>query len=306
MVSKGMSKLMTLSEAVAAHIHDGQTVALGLALENLIPFAVGHEIIRQAKQDLTLIGPISDLLFDQLIGAGVVERIMAAWVGNVSTGVGYRFREAVESGNLEMIDYSNHAISLALQAGAAGLPCSLTFSLLGTDILAENPNIRETECPFTGRKMAAVRALRPDVTVVHVQRADQEGNSHIWGPYGVMVEGAKAAEKVILVCEELVEPEVIRADPNRCLIPGFMVSAVVVEPWGAHPSPVQGYYGHDDAFYVDYARRTRDPAEARQWQSDWIETIEDRGEYLKTLGSERMRELMVRRPAPASEVEYGY
>ncbi len=299
-------KVIPLAEAVDRYVRDGSQVALGLALENLIPFAAGHEIIRCKKKNLTLIGPISDILFDQMIGAEAVSRVMAAWVGNVSTGIGYQFRRAVEAGKLEMIDYSNFALSLALQAGADGLPCALTMSLLGTDIMARNPNITETECPFTGQKLAAVRALRPDVAIIHVQRADKEGNSHLWGPYGVAVEGAKAARRVIVVCEELVLPEVIRADPNRCLIPGFLVDAVVVEPWGAHPAAVQGFYGHDDAYYVDYARRTRAPKEALAWQSDWIDQIQDRGEYLKLLGPERMQDLMVSRPSPAPAVEFGW
>jgi glutaconate CoA-transferase subunit A len=305
-MSDPTGKVMPLSEAVANFVSDGDVAAIGLALENLIPFAAGHEIIRQKKKDLTLVGPISDILFDQLIGAGVASKVLAAWVGNVSTGIGYNFRRAVEEGRVEMVDYSNFALSLALQAGATGLPCALTASLLGTDILAHNHNLTETACPFTGQKLVAVRAIRPDVAIVHVQRADAEGNSHLWGPYGVAVEGAKAARKVIVVCEELVRPELIRADPNRCLIPGFLVTAVVVEPWGAHPSGVQGCYNHDDAYYVDYARRTRDPKEARQWQKDWVDSLPDRGEYLKFLGPEKMRELMISRPAPAPATEFGY
>jgi len=300
------SKVMSLAEAVGRFVSDGDSVAIGLALENLIPYAAGHEIIRQGKKELTLIGPISDVLFDQLIGAGLVRKVMAAWVGNVATGLGYRFRQAVEEGKVEMVDYSNFALSLALQAGASGMPSLNTLSLLGTDTMARNPDITETSCPFTGQRLAAVRALRPDVTIIHVQRADSEGNSHIWGPYGVTVEGAKAARKLIVVCEELVPPEVIRADPNRCLIPGFLVNAVVVEPWGGHPSGVQGFYGHDDAYYVDYARRTRDPREARAWQADWIDSLADRGQYLKALGPNRMQSLMVSRPAPAPAVEFGY
>lgn len=301
-----IDKVMALDRAVDRFVEDGFKVALGLALENLIPFAAGHEIIRQGKRDLTLIGPISDILFDQMIGAGAVSRVMAAWVGNVSTGIGYQFRRAVEEGRLEMLDYSNFALSLALQAAADGLPCALTRTLLGTDILDRNPNIIETKCPFTGQRLAAVRALAPDLTILHVQRADRQGNSHLWGPYGVSVEGAKAAKRVIVICEELVAPEVIRADPNRCLVPGFIVDAVVVEPWGAHPSPVQGYYGHDDAYYVDYARRTRDPKEAAIWQTDWVDQIGDRGEYLKFLGPEKMQELMVSRSAPSPAVEFGW
>jgi len=300
------SKVMSLSEAMARFVSDGETVALGLALENMIPFAAGHEIIRQGRRDLTLIGPISDILFDQLIGAGVVKGVKAAWVGNVSTGMGYNFRRAAEGGQIEVVDYSNHSLSLALQAGASGLPCALGLSLMGTELLARNPDLKLTECPFTGRRLLAVRALRPDVAVVHVQRADALGNAHLWGPYGVTAEGVRASRKVIVCCEDLVESEVIRSDPNRTIIPGFLVSAVVVEPFGAHPSGVQGYYGHDDAFYVDYARRTRDAADAREWQREWIEEVADRGEYLKLLGPERIKQLMVSRPAPSAAVDFGY
>ncbi len=297
---------MSMSEAMARFVHDGDKVAVGLALENLIPFAAGHEIIRQKKKDLSLVGPISDILFDQLIGAGVVKKVMAAWVGNVSTGIGYNFRRAVEQGWIEMVDYSNYALALGLNAAANGLPCALTSSLLGTDILVHNPHLKVTICPFSGQKLVAVEALKPEVAIVHVQQADALGNVRLWGPYGVAVDGAKAAERTIVVCEELVPREVITSDPNRNLIPGFLVSAVVVEPWGAHPSAVQGYYGHDDAFYVEYARRTRSQEDAQTWQAEWIDGVVDRGEYLKSLGPERVQALTVSRSAPAEAVEYGY
>jgi glutaconate CoA-transferase subunit A len=299
-------KVMSLAEAIDRFVFDRDKVAIGLSLENLIPFAAGHEIIRRGKKDLTLIGPISDILFDQLIAAGVVQTVMAAWVGNVSTGVGYNFRRAVESGQVKMIDYTNYSLCLALNAAANGLPCALTKSLMGTDVLKNNPNLKLTACPFTGQRLVAVRALHPDVAIIHVQKADAEGNIHLWGPYGLAIDGAKAAKRVIVVCEELVAPEEIRADPNRCLLPGFLVSAVVVEPWGAHPSGVQGYYGHDDAFYVEYARRTRDVQQAREWQAEWIGNVADRGEYLKILGPERIRRLRVSRLAPSPAVEFGY
>jgi len=299
-------KVVSMAEAVERFVSDGDKVAIGLSLENLIPFAAGHEIVRQGKKDLTLVGPISDILFDQIIGAGGAQAVMAAWVGNVSTGIGYNFRRAVEEGRVAMIDYSNHALNLALGAAADGLPCAMTLSLLGTDILAGNDQLKVIACPFTGQRLTAVRALHPDVAIIHVQKADAEGNAHLWGPYGVAVEGAKAAQRVIVVCEELATPEEIRADPNRCLVPGFLVSAVVVEPWGAHPSAVQGYYGHDDAFYLDYARLTRDPAQARVWQAEWIDNLADRGEYLKALGPKRIQGLRVSRTAPSPEVEFGY
>ncbi len=295
-----------MSETVARFVADGDKVALGLSLESVIPFAAGHEMIRQRKRDLTLIGPISDMLFDMLIGGGTTRRVMAAWVGNVSTGLGYNFRRAVESGAVEMIDYSNFALSTALKAAADGLPFGLTFSLLGSDILACNPNLEETVCPFTGRKMVAVRALEPDVAVVNVQRADAEGNAHHWGHYGVIWEAVRAAKRTIVVCEELVDGEVIRSDPNRTLIPGFLVSAVVVEPWGAHPSGVQGYYAHDDEFYLDYAARTRRPQDAERWQAEWIDGVADRAEYIEKLGEERLNALKIRRNAFAAGVDYGY
>src|SRR5581483_3385844 len=185
------SKLMTMGEAIERFVPDGSSVALGLALEPLIPFAAGHELIRQQRRDLTLIGPISDILFDQLIGAGCVARIVAAWVGNVSEGLGYNYRRAAEQGlprPITIEDYSNYSISLALLAGALGVPYIPMVSLLGSDIARDHPSIRPAPSPLDGSPTLLVPALRPDVAIVHVQRADEEGRAHVWGGLGISEE----------------------------------------------------------------------------------------------------------------------
>src|SRR6266852_4603365 len=218
-----MSKLLTMREAIAEWVPDGASVALGLQLEQMIPFAAGHEIIRQKKRGLTLIGPISDILFDQLIGAGCVEQVIAAWVGNVMMGSAYNFRRAVEQDELKVFNMTNFSVALALQAGAMGVPFLPTRTALGSDVTKGNHFFYQIFSPFTPKEpLWAVRALNPDVTIVHVQRSDRDGNAHCWGNFGVMLEGVRAAKRVIVVAEEIVEPEVIASDPNRTVIPGFL------------------------------------------------------------------------------------
>src|ERR1700723_1252922 len=261
------SKLLTMRDAIASHVPSGSMVLLGAQLEQMIPFAAGHELIRQSRRDLTLVGPISDILFDQLIGAGCVSRVMAAWVGNVSAGVGYCFRRAVERSiprRLEVVDYSNFTLALALHAGALGVP------------------------------------------FLHVQRSDAQGNAHIWGSLGVAVDGARAARKVIVVAEEIVEPSVITSDPNRTLIPGFLVAAVVHEPGGAHPSPVQGYYGRDHAFFTEYHEQTRRLEDFEDWLARWIMHVTDRTEYWKHLGASRVEALAGKEHAFSAPADFGY
>jgi glutaconate CoA-transferase, subunit A len=303
------SKLMTMRDAIARNVPSGSTVLLGAQLEQMIPFAAGHELIRQGRRDLTLVGPISDILFDQMIGAGCVTRVMAAWVGNVSAGVGYCFRRAVEHGvrqKIEVIDYSNFTIALALHAAALGVPFLPTHATLGSDLLKKNPNLREFSSPVSGEKLVAVRALRPDVAILHVQRADAQGNAHIWGSLGVAVDGARAARKIIVVAEEIVEPRVISSDPNRTLVPGFLVEAVVHEPGGAHPSPVQGYYGRDHVFFSQYHEQTRGIDGFEEWLTQWVVRPESRAEYLKQLGTARMQSLGVKEHAYTVPADYGY
>lgn len=303
------SKLMSMRDAIAQHVPSGAMVLLGAQLEQMIPFAAGHELIRQSRRDLTLVGPISDILFDQLIGAGCVARVMAAWVGNVSAGVGYCFRRAVEHQiprRIEVVDYSNFTVAMALHAGALGVPFMPTYSTLGSDLLKKNGNLREFASPVSEETLVAVRALRPDVTILHVQRADAHGNAHIWGSLGVAVDGARAARKVIVVAEEIVAPEVIASDPNRTLVPGFLVAAVVHEPWGAHPSPVQGYYGRDHAFFSEYHEQTRRVEDAENWLSRWVIRPASRNEYLDQLGRPRADALRVKEHALAAAADFGY
>ena len=246
-----MNKVRSLHDAIAADVHDGMSVAMGCALESLIPFAASYEIIRQKKRNLTLIAPISDMQFDQLIGAGCVKKIVASWVGNVAAGLGHNYRRAAEAGiphPIEIEEHSNFTIGLGLKAGASGVPFLPSRTIKGSDF-RQGPQFAPVRCPFSGEELLGVRAIRPDVAILHVQRADEEGNTHAWGNFGVMQEAALAAKKVILTCEEIVDHDVILSDPNRTVIPGFVVSSVVHEPFGSHPSPAQGYTRRDDSFY---------------------------------------------------------
>ena len=302
-----MSKLLPLAEALRRHVPDGATVALGTALECLIPFAAAHELIRQRRQDLTLVGPISDICFEQLIAAGCVRRIVAAWVGNVQHGAAYAFRRALEQGvprPLEIEDHSNFSIALALEAAAQGVPYLPTRSLLGSDLLASNPRLRVAPCPFTGTPLVLVPALTPDVAILHVQRADAAGNCHVWGPSGVSAAAGKASRAVVVVTEELVEPAVIRSDPNRTLLPGFLVTAVVHLPWGAHPSPVQGHYNRDHPVYADWHARSTSAEGAEAWLDEWVRGPGDHSGYLAKLGRARLDRLRPRAAQLAAPVDY--
>lgn len=302
-----MPKLVSMSEAIAQFVHDGASVAMSLQLEQMIPFAAAHEIIRQKKRNLTLIGPISDVLFDQLIGAGCAEKVIAAWVGNAMMGSAYNFRRAVEGGNLRVFNMTNFTLALALQAGAMGLPFLPTRSAQGSDTAKGNHFFYQIFSPFAPKEsLWAVRALNPDVTIVHVQRADAEGNAHCWGSFGVMIEAVRAAKRVIVVAEEIVTADVISSDPNRTVVPGFLVSAVVECPYGAHPSPVQGYYNRDDAFFPEYHDQTRTPEKSQEWLDTWVYGVRDRNEYLEKLGAERLAGLAIKNHAYAAPADFGF
>jgi glutaconate CoA-transferase subunit A len=309
-----MSKLMTMRQAIAEHVPDGSSVALGLQMEQMIPFAAGQEIMRQRKRDLRLIGPISDILFDQLIGAGGVKDVVAAWVGNVMMGSAYNFRRAAEAENpgtpgekLRVFNMTNFTLALALQAGALGVPFLPTHTAMGSDVPRGNHFFYQIISPFEPKEtLLAVRALVPDVAIVHLQRADRQGNAHCWGNFGVMLEGARAAKKVIVCAEEIVEEAVIASDPNRTVIPGFLVSAVVECRMGAHPSPVQGYYKRDDAFFQQYHAETKTPADFAAWAARWVHGVADREGYAKQLGTDRVAGLGVKQHAYAAKTDYGY
>jgi glutaconate CoA-transferase, subunit A len=302
-----VSKLLTMREAIAELVPDGAMVALGLQMEQMIPFAAGHEIIRQKKRGLTLIGPISDILFDQIIAAGCVEQVIAAWVGNVMMGSAYNFRRAVEQDEIKVFNLTNFTVALVLQAGAMGVPFLPTRTALGSDVAKGNHFFNQIFSPFEPKEhLHAVRALNPDVTIVHVQRADREGNAHCWGNFGVMIEGVRAARRVIVVAEEIVEPDVIASDPNRTVIPGFLVNAVVDCPFGAHPSPVQGYYKRDDAFFRQYHEQTKTKADSEAWLDRWVNSTADRCAYINQLGACRVEELGVKQHAYAAQADFGY
>lgn len=309
-----MSKLTTLHQALAEHVPDGSSIALGLQMEQMIPFAAGHELIRQKKRGLRLIGPISDILFDQLIGAGCVKDVVAAWVGNVMMGSAYNFRRATEVENpgtpgekLQVFNMTNFSIALALQAGALGVPFLPTRTAMGSDVPTGNHFFYQIISPFEPKEtLLAVRAIVPDVAIVHVQRADRQGNAHCWGNFGVMLEGVRAAHKVIVCAEEIVDEAVIASDPNRTVIPGFLVSAVVESRYGAHPSPVQGYYKRDDAFFQQYHAETKTQADFDAWAERWIRSVADRAGYARLLGDQRLAALGVKKHAYAAAADYGY
>jgi len=303
-----MDKLRSLHDAIALDIEDGMAIAMGCALESLIPFAASHEVIRQRKKDLTLIGPISDMQFDQMIGAGCVRKIIASWVGNVAAGLGHNYRRAAEADiphPIEIEEHSNFTIGLGLQAAAAGMPFLPTRTIKGSDFVKAE-QFKRVRCPFTGEKLVAVRALRPDVAILHVQRADREGNAHAWGNYGVMREAALAAKKVILTCEEIVDHEVILSDPNRTLIPGFAVSSVVHEPFGSFPSPTQGYARRDDEFFFEYHQATRTREGFEQWLQEWILGLADHRAFLHRLGQARIEKLKPQGHLFAAAVNFSY
>jgi glutaconate CoA-transferase, subunit A len=302
-----MTKLRSMHDAIAEFVPDGSAIAMGLQLEQMIPFAAGHEIIRQKKRDLRLIGPISDCLFDQIIGARCVKDVVAAWVGNVMMGQAYNFRRATEQGEIRVFNMTNFTIALGLQAGAMGVPFLPTRTAMGSDVPKGNHFFYQIISPFEPKEtLIAVRAIVPDVTIVHVQRADEEGNAHCWGNLGVMQEAVRAAKKVIVVAEEIVSLEVIASDPNRTVVPGFLVSAVVHEPFGAHPSPVQGYYSRDNEFFRAYHAETKTREDFAKWRTKWVEEITSRKDYLEQLGDERVEKLGVKRHAFSSAADFGY
>ncbi|HMA43876.1 MAG TPA: CoA-transferase [Gemmatimonadales bacterium] len=270
-----------MHDAIAAHVHDGDTVVIE-GFTHLICFAAGHEIIRQRRRNLTLARLTPDLIYDQMIAAGCAKKLVFSWAGNPGVGSLHAFRRAAEGKGaaLELEEYSHFGMVARFQAGAARLPFWTLRDYAGTDLPRVNPAIRSVTCPYTGERLATVPALNPDVTIVHAQRADAAGNTQIWGLVGVQKEAAFASSRVIVVVEELVDTSVIRADPNRTLIPGLAVAAVVVEPWGAHPSYAQGFYDRDNEFYVTWEGISRDPAKLQAYLDEFVLGVPDRAAYL--------------------------
>ena len=301
-----MSKLMTMKEAIGRFVHDGGTIVIE-GFTHLICFAAGHEIIRQRRRELTVCRLTPDLIYDQLIGAGCVRRLVFSWAGNPGAGPLHALRRAVEQGvpnSIELEEYSHFGMVARLAAGAAKLPFYPLRDYKGSDLPRVNPEIKTVTCPFTGEELAAVPALNPDTAIIHVQRADENGNAHVWGLMGVQKEAAFASRQVIIVAEEIVSEGVIRADPNRTLIPGLIVDAVVREPFGCHPSYAQGYYDRDNDFYIAWRELSQDVAKFNAYLDEWVYGVRDRSEYVERMGSTLTR-------LKASErycepVNYGY
>ena len=302
-----MSKVMSMRDAVAANVHDGDVVAIE-GFTHLICFAAGHEIIRQRKRELTLARLTPDLIYDQMVAAGTARKLVFSWLGNPGVGGLHAIRRRVEDADpapLELEEYSHFGMVGRYTAGASNLPFFPLRSYFETDLPKANPLIRPIRSPFGEETVYAVPPLKPDVTIVHAQRADAQGNTQMWGLLGCQKEAAFAAERVVIVVEELVEEAVIRADPNRTVIPGLIVDAVVVEPFGAHPSYVQGSYDRDNHFYRDWDAIARDAATLAAWLDEWVYGVAGRAEYVEKLGVERMASLKPAGQAPSGSVDYG-
>jgi glutaconate CoA-transferase subunit A len=297
---------MSLSEAIKRYVPDGAETVMGTSLETMIPFAAGHEIIRQRKKNLTLIGPISDILFDRLIGAGCVRKTRAAWIGNVITGSSYNFRRAAEEGTIETEDHSNLTISMALKAGAMGVSFMPALTALGSDLYKTNQSLKKITCPFTGIMLTAVSAINPDIAIIHAQRSDEYGNAHMWGNLGVTKEACLASRHIIITAEEIVSSDIIESDPNRVITPGFRVSAVVHAPWGAHPSPVPGYYNRDHDAFIEYRNESNTPEAFEKWLRRWVDNVKSSDDYIRLLGNERVVKLKLKKHLLSEPADYGY
>jgi glutaconate CoA-transferase subunit A len=298
-----MTKLTTLSEAIARYVIDGDTI-YAAGFTHLIPFAAGHEIIRQGKKDLTLARATPDLIYDQMVAAGCAKKVIFSYMGNPGVGSLRIVRSALEQGKLEWEEYSHFGMITRLQAGASGLPFLPMNQTGATDLEQSNPNIKRIPDPFGGKDVIVVPALNPDVAIVHVQRADANGNSHLWGIIGEQKEAAFAAKKVILTAEEIVDESVIRSDPNRTMIPGIVVSAVCHVPFACHPSYAQGYYDRDNEFYLAWDKVSESPDTVKAWLDEWVYGVKDREAYWQKLGTETHKRLEV--PEQMSEpINYG-
>jgi glutaconate CoA-transferase subunit A len=286
-------KVATMRDAVRELVRDGDTVAIE-GFTHLICFAAGHEIIRQGRRDLTLCRLTPDVIYDQMIGAGVAKKLVFSWLGNPGVGSLHAVRRRVEKHDpapLEIEEYSHFGMVCRYVAGASNLPFFPIRSYYESDLPKANPRIVPIESPYGDETVYAVPPLHPDVAIVHAQRADAKGDAQIWGLLGCQKEAAFAAERVIVVCEELVDESVIRSDPNRTVIPGLIVDAVIHEPKGCHPSFAQGYYDRDNRFYIDWDVISRDADSLEAWLKEWVHGTESHAEYVEKLGAERWKAL---------------
>ncbi len=285
-----MAEICSLREAVSGLIHDGDTVAME-GFTHLIPHAAGHEVIRQGRRDLSLVRMTPDLIYDQLIGAGCAKALRFSWGGNPGVGSLHRLRDAVEKGwprRLDIREHSHADMANAYVAGASGLPFALLRGYIGSDLPRVNDSIRFIDCPYTGEKLATSPAVNPDVTVVHAQQADRQGNVLLWGILGVQKEAALAAKKVIVTVEEIVDR--LDAAPNACILPKWVVSAVCLVPGGAAPSYAHGYYERDNQFYLAWDAIARDRERFTAWiQKHILDTADFAG--FQRVHAEGLREV---------------
>lgn len=302
-------KITTMRDAVARYVHDGDTVAIE-GFTAFICFAAAHEILRQGRRDLTLCRMTPDLIYDQMIAAGCARKLVFSYLGNPGVGSLHCIRRAVEKAlpaPLEVEEYSHFGMVGRYMAGAARLPFFPVRSYAGSDLPAANPRIRFVDSPYGDGQVAVVPPLNPDVAIIHAQRADALGNTQIWGLLGVQKEAAFAAGHVVVVVEEIVDEAVVRSDPNRTVIPGLLVDAVVHEPYGAHPSYTQGYYDRDNRFYLEWDRVSRDEASTRAWLDEWVYDLPDRAAYRQKLEAREpgIWQRLAPGQAPSQPVNYG-
>lgn len=298
-----MSKLITLEKAIADLVQDGDSV-YAAGFTHLIPFAAGHEIIRQGRKNLTLARATPDLIYDQMVAAGCARKMIFSYMGNPGVGSLRMVRSAMEKGQLEWEEYSHFGMITRLQAGASGLPFLPMKQTGATSLEQANPLIKRIPDPYGGKELIAVPALNPDVAIVHVQRADEEGNAHLWGIIGEQKEAAFAAKKVILTAEEIVDQSVIRADPNRTMIPGIVVHAVCHVPFASHPSYAQGVYDRDNQFYLAWDKISESPESVQHYLEEWVYGVKDRSAYWKKLGPQTHQRLKIK-ARYSQKINYG-
>lgn len=278
-----MAKIMTLKEAINEFVKDGSVISME-GFTHLIPFAAGHEIIRQRKKNLTLIRMTPDLIYDQLIGAGCASKLIFSWGGNPGVGSLHRFRDAVQSDYplpLAIEEHGHADMASRYQAGASGMPFAVLRGYVGSDLKKYNKNIKSITCPFTGEEFIATPAINPDVTIIHAQKADREGNVLIHGIVGVQKEAVLAAKNAIVTVEEIVDE--LNAPMNSCVLPHWVVSAVCLVPGGAHPSYAHGYYERDNSFCKAWDSISRDKEKFNQWVEKHIYQTADFNEFKKSL-----------------------
>ncbi len=298
-----MTKVMTLEQAVSQLVKDGDMV-YAAGFTHLIPFAAGHEIIRQHKRELTLARATPDLIYDQMVAGGCARKVIFSYMGNPGVGSLRIVRAEIEAGKLDWEEYSHFGMISSLQAGATGLPFMPMNPTAAGDLEKANKKYRTVKDPYSGDDVVVVPALKPDVAVVHVQRADADGNAHIWGIIGEQKEAAFAAERVILTTEEIVDEDVIRSDPNRTLIPGFIVDAVCHVSYCAHPSYTQGYYDRDNSFYLKWDEISSNRDATLSYLDEWVYGVSNRAEYWQKLGEEVHNRLKIGSRLSAT-VDYG-